>query len=182
MTQMTIHGADGDVVDVIDHHLSVAAIADSEFHHESEERSLAFTWTTVDTDVSAAGTILLVRNTSSTERLHIQTMEVNVDTDTEYDLHFTSEAVFTPAGDTVTGVCLNRSAPKVAEADAKGLESANTQGNVFWTSDVKAGVPDRTFWDGAIILGTNQQVAIDITTAATSLANASISGYYKEGA
>jgi hypothetical protein len=161
--------------------LRVIADMESEFKHESEGNSLSFTWNTVSADYAAADTMLIVQNTSPTLKLHIENVWFYTDNASEFDIHTINDAT-TPAGGTaVTGVCLNRAAPKIAEAAAHSDDTANSaQGNIIWTGTILASTTYTVNYGGAVILGTNDAIAIDVTSAPGSLATAGISGYYKE--
>jgi len=180
MAQITIHGANGDIVEVIEGQLHVLATNESEAEHVSEHDSLFFSWSMVAADIgTGADTALLVRNTSSTLFLHIEDISFSADTASEWDIHFTSEATFTPTGTAVVGVCMNRAAPKVAEATAIADETANTQGNIIWSNQLAADVIHNVHYGGSLILGNNQQIAIDVTANTTGV-NCNITGYYKK--
>lgn len=178
MSQTTLHNPDGAFVDVEDHHLLVKASTETEFEHVSEDEGLSFAWSVVALDIGAAGTILLVQNDDSDKNLHINRVSFSSDLATELDIHLTDEAVLTPAGTAVVGVCLNRAAPKVAEAIAKSNETNNVQGNIIWANRILADTVVTVDFGGAVILRKGQSVAVDITTASTSLINCNIMGYY----
>lgn len=184
MANIVIEGIDssGDLrqVAVVGNQLRVIADVESEFAHESEDKSLSFTWNTVSADYAAADTMLIVQNTSTTLKLHIEDVWFNTDNASEFDIHTIDNAT-TPAGGTaVTGVCINRSALKVAEAAAHSDDTANSaQGNIIWTGTILASTIHTVKFGGAVILGTNDAIAIDVTAAPGSLATAGISGYYK---
>jgi len=168
--------------DVSDGNLHTLATNESEFEHVSENNSLAFSWTIVAADFSAAETLLLVQNISETLLLHIESIEAETDNASEIDIHCTDEAALTPAGGTlVTGECLNRAVQKnpTSFSIARSNETANVQGNIIWTAQLVAGTVYNKEFGGAVILAKGQSIAIDITTAPTSLAHCSISGYYK---
>ena len=49
----------------------VFAISEQEIEHVSEANGLSFNWSSGTVDVASAGTVLLVKNTSATQNLHI---------------------------------------------------------------------------------------------------------------
>jgi len=156
------------------------SIGVTEFENVSARSRLSFTWTSVAADIGAAGTILLLQNISATLILHIEDISVTTDNASEVDLHFTNEAALTHSGTNVVGVCINRNGPRdaVLLSTATANEANNVQGNIFWTGDIPAGETEHIHWGGAVILGTNDIVAVDLTTASTNLASATIAGFY----
>lgn len=171
----------GQGADVTDKHLAVIAVIESEFEHISEDDSLAFSWSIVAADFAAAETMLIVQNTSPTLKLHIEDVSFSVDNASEVDIHIISGATTPSGGTAVVGRCLNVSAPKVAEAAAHADDTANSaQGNIIWANRILASTPILVPFGGSIILGNTDAIAVDVTTAPTSLANCNITGFYKE--
>ena len=76
------------------------------------------------------------------------------------------------------GVNLNNNVGGIAFATAKGDETANTKGNIIFHSQVVAATPITFDMNNAVILGTNQSIAVDVVEA-TTYAYATIWGYYK---
>ena len=107
--------------------------------HSSLVDGLAFSWSNVTYNYTAADTILAVQNDSTTQKLHIDQIWCHGDTTTRVIVHATSENGFTMAGTSVTGVNLNRvGTPATASATAFGDETGNTQGNIFWAGSIPA--------------------------------------------
>lgn len=180
MAQVTIHNADGDIVDVVGKHLLVLATVESEFEHISEEDSLSFSWSMLGVDLGAgAQTALLLQNTSDSLLLHIQTISFSMDTASEVDIHLTNETALTHSGTNVIGVCLNRAATKVASATATADEANNVQGNIIWSNQIAADTVHIERYAGSLILGKNDIVAVDITDDVGNT-NCVITGYFKE--
>jgi len=176
-----IEGPFGGLVESKNKHLLVQAAMQTEFEHISEDDSLSFSWSIVAADFSAAETLLLVQNDSDDKVLHISAVSFSTDNASEFDIHLTNGAVLSPTGGTlVTGVCLNQSAVKVAEAIARSNETGNVQGNIIWSNRIAANVEKFIPFGGAVILRKGQSIAVDITTAPTSFANCNIYGYYDE--
>jgi len=156
---------------------TVFAVTEEELEHVSEHDGLAFNWSSGTVDIDAADTVLLVKNTSTTHELHIETIEIdNGSVASEYDIHVPTTEV-TPTGTTVTGFNLNTARSEVAEASAKSDETNNTQGTIIATRYMS--VDENTSVDvRGLILGTNKSVAVDVV-ANTSESAVTIIGLYK---
>jgi len=179
MSQITIHDANGQVVEVDDSHLLVRSTNQSEFEHVSEDDSLSFSWSIVAADFGAATTLLIVQNTSSDKLLHIENVSFSTDNTSEVDIHLISGATTPSGGTAVVGRCLNVSAPKVAEAVGHANDTANSaQGNIIWSNTVLTATTMTVHFGGVVILGNTDAIAVDLTLASGSLANCNIMGYY----
>lgn len=138
----------------------------------------AFVWTIESYDFSAADTVLCVRNDNSSKKLHITKVIVESDaTKSEVEIHRIT-AAFTAAGTAVTGVNLNGSSAKTAEATAKATETGNTQGSVVERRQSHANTPLIVDFEGALKLGYDHAVGIDLVTGGDWVM-ASIWGYFK---
>lgn len=180
MAQVTLHDADGHVVEVEEGQLRVLASGESEFEAISERKGLSFTWTVLTVDQGAgAQTGLLLQNTSDQFLLHIEDVIVSSDVATEIDIHLTDKAALTHSGTNVVGICLNQNAIRVAPATATADEANNAQGNIIDTQQIAADEPYHRHFGGALILGKNGIVAVDITEDVGGI-SCSISGYFKE--
>jgi len=141
--------------------LRTHAVVQSELESASEEGD-AYSWTTEVEDYSAGDTILLIKNTSSDQSLHIEKVFISASTNTAVVFH--SPNVTTPAGNVVTGVNLNRTSAKSADADARGKETSNAQLNVIWTGFAEDNEFEEVNMQGAVILGQNQSFAVDFSS------------------
>ena len=144
----------------------------------------AYAWNTVSYDITAADTILTVRNTSPDRLLVIHHLYMYTDVPGNYDIHIqTIATAFTQTnGAVVVGVNLNTSSAKVADAGAISDEEAiAAQGSVILTLMSNEAAADQCPIDfptnDAIILGTNGRIAID-AAAAAALCEATIIGYF----
>lgn len=155
------------------------SITVNEFENVSARNRLSFSWSIVPANFSAAETLLLVQNNHDTLILHIEDVEMESDASSLVQIHLTDRAALTPAGGTiVVGVCLNQTAPRVAEALARSNETANTQGNIIWQHEVLADTPKLVDLHGAVLLAKGQSIAVDLTTGAAALATCTIFGFY----
>lgn len=155
------------------------AVSEEEIEHVSEASGLAFNWSSDLVDVAAGdGTVLLVKNTSSTHHLHIEQIDIaNGALESEYTVHLPTTEV-TVTGTTVTGTSTNTSKGEVAVAIAASKETNNSQGNVIGT--VFMAINSNVAIDvRGIILGTNKSIAVDVV-ADTAESAVSIVGFYKE--
>jgi uncharacterized protein YjbI with pentapeptide repeats len=161
-----------------DNQLSTFSITETEFEFVSKEKGLAFSWASGTYDPDAGDTVLLVKNTSSTKNLHIDTITISTDTETRAVIHVPTADV-TVAGTTITGVNLNLTNSNVAEASAARDETGNTQGNVVWSGEVQANSdPFLVDFAGALILGANNSVGVDFVSATTAC-DVTITGHYQ---
>jgi hypothetical protein len=166
-----------------DNQLSTRAVSISALHQASLNGE-AFAWNAVTYDPDAADTLLLVRNDSSTKYLVIDKIYVRCDTATAVDVHLVT-ANFTAAGTAVTGVCLNKASATVADATAKADETGNTQGDIILTAylhlavnaQATTSVAQMIDLEGAVILGDDQAIGVDLVTASTA-AECTIIGHY----
>jgi hypothetical protein len=179
MSQVTIHDANGNIVTVEEGRLRILADVQPEFKHVSESDSLSFAWSIVAADFAAAATLLIVQNTSSDLVLHIAQISFSTDNASEVDIHTIAGATTPSGGTAVVGRCLNVAAKKVAEAVGHSNDTANSaQGDIIWSNRVLAATLVTVDFHGALILGNTDAIAVDITTAPTSLANCNIMGFY----
>ena len=102
----------------------VFAVTVDEFENVSARSRLAFSWTIVPANFSAAETLLLIQNNNASLTLHITHAIVETDNSSLVQVHLTDRAALTPAGGVVvTGVSWNQTAPRVAEALARSNET-----------------------------------------------------------
>jgi hypothetical protein len=124
----------------------------------------------------SADTILWVRNDSSSELLHIVRVHISGNTATAFQIHFPDNTA-SPAGTAVTGINADRTSSTSADATAYGDETSNTQSNVVING--YRGAETFTFMNnGQYILGKNDIIAVDCTTAGT-VTSVTIVGYFK---
>ena len=170
---------DGKLWEIKDHRGQVDAQVESAFEKHSRD-GFAYVWTNVGYDMTAADTILAVRNISPTRNLHITkvTMSAGILGFAQHHVTQTSAAL---AGTVVTGFNLNGGSGNVAEADSREDETTNsTQGTLILTTALVALVQVNVDWEGALILGTNDSYGIDYTADdTTNLPLITISGYFE---
>ena len=157
--------------------LNVYSTMEAEISHESEVNARAFTWTH-SYNSGANDTILWLKNTSSTLNLVIDKIVMSSDATTKFVVHFPSGT--TAAGTGVTGVNLNRSSNATADASVYGDETGNTQGAIMAQGIILNNTPAILPVDGSIVLGINDEVAVDFVSATTALGMVTIRAYYHE--
>ena len=150
---------------------------ESESSYESEVNKRCYTWTTAY-NVSAADTVIWLRNDSTTLNLVLEKVLLANDTATRFTVHFPANA--TPAGTEVTGVNLNRGSNNLAEATCYSDETNNTQANSFANGILQANVPAILPIDGTVVLGYKDCIGIDFVTGSSSIGMATIRAYYHE--
>lgn len=142
------------------------------------ENGDAFIWVMEQYDYTAVDTILLVRNDHSTKKLHITEVRVQQGAgEVEAEIHVPT-AAFAATGTAVVGTNLNRESNKVAEATAIADETVNTQGTIVQRLHTLNGVEVVLDFKGALKLGHDQAIGIDLATGA-DWCLASITGYFK---
>ncbi len=141
----------------------------------------SYSWTNVSYNMTAADTIISVRNTSSSKNLQITKVIMSTGV-TTFAEHHVTDASAALAGTAITGVNLNFNSGNVAEADAKGDETTNSsQGTLILTSALVATFDTEVDWEGALILGTNDAYGIDYTVDdTTSAMKITIWGYFED--
>lgn len=174
---LTIHDpASGNTAAVdADHRLDVRSKSISELALVAREKGLAFSWSNVDYNYSAADTILAVENNSATRKLYITEVLVAGDVASEVIVHRPTSDV-TMAGTAVTGVNLNGGSGESADATAKANESGNTQGDVLARVRIAAAGNSVSIKLPAI-LSQNQMIGVDFVTVGTK-ANVTILGFF----
>lgn len=169
----------GGPMEVRENRGQVDAQVETAFETHSREGN-SYSWTNVSYDMTAADTIIAVRNTSSIKDLHITKVIMSTGVTTFAQHHVTNGSAAL-AGTAITGTNLNFSSGNVAEADAKGDETTNSsQGTLVLTSALVATFDTVVNWEGALILGTNDSYAIDYTVDDTTNAmKITIWGYFE---
>jgi hypothetical protein len=161
--------------------LETFSVMVNELENVSARVRLGFSWVIVPADFANAATLLLVQNDSDSLVLHIEKVIIETDNNSYVQIHLTDRAALTPAGGTlVTGVCWNQTAPRVAAAIARSNETANAQGNIIWDFECIADTIYTVELYGAVLLAKGQSIAVDLTTAATSLAGCQILGFFAQ--
>ena len=150
---------------------------ESKMGYASRVDGLAFSWTNVTYDYAALDTILLVKNTSSTKKLIIDSISMASDTATLAVIHFPACSVVT--GTSVTGLNLNKSSGNVAEATAVSDETTNSQGDIYHNVYLEALKTKEHLTGDAIVLGQGDCIAIDFVTDGGA-AYCSVEGYFTD--
>lgn len=167
----------------LDNYLHVSAVGESRLSHNSDKHSNSYSWTAVSADIDAGDTGLLIANDSTTQNLHITKVYMWADVATQFKIHCPAYAA--PAGTAVVANNLNRTSPKAAPATAKADETGNTfaAGNVVLTVRNNEVGTDQfgVDWDfeGALILGYHQCVAVDIIAESAAF-EVTIFGYFED--
>lgn len=160
-----------------DQQLVTKSVTETEFEFTSVNNGQSYSWASGTYDAAAADTILLIKNTSSTRRLHIDTIWLSSDTDTRAVIHIPTTEV-TPTGTAITGVNLNTASSNVAEATAIRDETDNSQGNIIWSGEIQAaGSPTIVDFNGALILARNDSIGVDYV-ADVAACDVTITGHF----
>lgn len=136
----------------------------------------AYSWNSLDIDIDAADTLLLVKNDSSAS-LYIDYMIISAgNVATRYEVHIPAAEV-TVTGTVVVGFNLNTGSSNVATATAASDETNNTQGTIIYDISL---LPTTTLvvLTTGLILSEDKSVGIDQVTESTA-GNVTIYGHYE---
>jgi len=158
--------------------LKAYCTAETEISHESESNKRAYTWSH-SYNSGANDTILWLKNTSTTKNLIIEKIVLSSDTTTNFIIHFPSTTT-SPTGTAVTGTNLNRSSNNSADSTCYGDETGNSRGIVMAQGIILNNTTAIMPVDGSIVLGVNDEIAVDFVSATTALGMVTIRGYYHE--
>ena len=148
--------------------LNVSSRSDERIYYISRDNGDSYSWSSGTFDITAADTILLVKNTSTTQKLYITEMWFSSDVETRVQVHCPTVA-FTDAGTPVTGTNLNRTSGNVAAATANQDETNNAQGAIVWTGEIAiTGAPYHLILHDALILGQGDSVGVDYVANAAA--------------
>lgn len=152
-----------------DNMLAVKAVTQTEIDFVSDEDGNAYAWASGTYNPGTGDdTILLVKNTSDSLNLHIDTIWLSTAVDTRVVIHLITADV-TLAGVTVVGTNLNTTSSNVAPASAIRDETGNSQGDIIWSAEIfAASQPQAIQFDGAVILGKNISIGVDYVTDPTA--------------
>jgi len=160
-------------------HLIVDALTLPDITHVSQAHGLTFQITSVGYDYSNGDTILLSKNTSQTLGFHVDTITMAVDIGTQVVVHRPTSEVVTPTGTAVVERNLNSGSANTAPMTSIADETTNSQGNVLFISNVLASSTVFYRPKGALILATNDSIAVDYVTTGGATANVSIFGFFE---
>ena len=168
----------GTLAEVRKHRLQVDAASESALERHSRDGN-SYSWTNVTYNMTAADTIIAIRNTSATKNLHIEKVFMSSDT-VQVAAHHVTQGSAALAGTLITGTNLNFGSGNVAEADARGDETTNSsQGIVILQTELQAAKMEEVDWEGALILGTNDAYGIDFPTDA-AIVYITVWGYFED--
>lgn len=153
----------------INNQLVVRAITQTEADFVSDMLGNAYSWASGTYNPATTGdTILLVKNTSDTLNLHINSIWLSTAAETRVVIHLVTADV-TVIGTTITGTNLNTNSNNVAPAEAARDETGNSQGSVIWSGEIQAATnPYEVRFDGAILLGKNISIGVDYVADPTA--------------
>ena len=114
---------------------NVSSRSTSRFYFQSRVGNRAYSWTSATYNYDAGDTILLVKNTNTSNALVIHSITFSGDTTSLWHVHKPTSEV-TVAGTTVTGVNLNGAFGSAALAEAAADETGNTQGDILYSAYV----------------------------------------------
>jgi hypothetical protein len=144
-------------------------------------RGDAYAWNSVSADIHATDVLLSVRNLSNERLLVINRIYAWVDVPTALDIHITTSATAFATGTAVTGVNLNTSSAKVADAEGYTDDDGVSQGTIIVTLHTNEATADIYPIDfptnDSIILGRNGLLSIDCVAELAAF-ECTFIGYY----
>ena len=157
--------------------VKTVSVVESEFEYHSDVKGEAYSWNFLTYNMGVGDTLALIKNTSATKELHIDTITVSSDVESVITIHLPTTEV-TPAGTAVTGVNLNTRSTNVAPATAMTDETDNSQGDIIFQTEIQAaGDPFVKDYAGVLILGQNKSVGLD-GVADMGAFNVTIEGHF----
>ena len=158
--------------------VSDKGVSELEAERSSRDNGLAFSWANIPYSSSANDTILIVKNTSSTQKLYITDVDINIGaTASRMDVHLVTSD-YSSAGTAVTGVNLNTGSSNSASAEAYADETGNTKGSilkyVYCAADTHTPLDLR-----GVILIEDDALGVDVIENSISEVSVTITGYYR---
>lgn len=156
--------------------LRTSAAALDEITRVSLDSGSAFIWTSQDTDIDAADTMLLVRNDSEKPLIIDGFIITGGNAISRYECHIVT-ASFTAAGTAIANFNMNTGSANVANVTAFEDETGNTQGTVIY--DITAGVTITVqVPTPGLVLAQGHSFGIDQVTESTA-GNVTIFGHFE---
>jgi len=160
--------------------MGTTAVVTSPLEHASEHAGNAAIW---NSTYSATGgeEVISISNQESERRLRISRMWL-VSQETSIWTLFENTAAGPAAGTTLTYVNpdltsgVQRSETSFGNASVTGSLSGNT----LWSQQLSADVPYETYFEGAIILGKDDVIALTLVTGTTNTVNVTILGFWED--
>ncbi|KKN58278.1 hypothetical protein LCGC14_0553580 [marine sediment metagenome] len=133
--------------------------------HEATLNGDAYAWNSVSANIDATDVLLTVRNLSQTRPLVINRIYAWVDVPSALDIHIQTSTTAFATGTVVTGVNLNSTSSKAADAEAYTDDDGISQGTIvatLHTNEATADIfPIDFLTNDSIVLGTNGICSID---------------------
>ncbi len=155
--------------------------------HDAALRGDAFAWNGVSAAIATTDCIILVANTSSSRLLVIDHAYIRGDIASQIKVKLSDVTGLTLAGTAVTGVNLNRTSAKIADASAWVDETASAATTIILThyqhlavnGQVTTSPMARLDFAGSIVLGEDAAFGMDLVIAAGLGAfEATVVGYF----
>ncbi len=148
---------------------NVSSRTDERIYYISRDNGDAYAWASGTYSATGDDTILILTNTSTTQKLYITKMTLFSLVKTRFIVHCPT-ASFTDSGTNIVGTNLNRTSGNTASATATRDEINNVQGDIVWTGDIPIlGNPFEIRFHDALILGQGDSVGIDYVTTSSAV-------------
>lgn len=161
----------------LDNRLEVSARQEERIFYSSRDDGQAFTWVTATSTLAANDTLLLIKNTSKTKNLFIDSLLVTMASASVVTVHRPA-TVATPTGTAVAGTNLNGNSANTADATAIKDETTNALTVPLLKYQAVAATPIAFDLKGAVILGPDQSIAVD-TVATQASFECKINGWFE---
>lgn len=122
-----------------------------------------------DVDIDVNDTALLIRNISGGKKMYIQRFRLESDVATKVIIHRTSNSSTALAGTAVTIRSLSSNAQNIGLIEAKGDETALSQGDVIDEPYIEADSPREFLVEGGVEIATGQGIGFDWATEPTKV-------------
>ena len=130
-------------------------------------------------NIDTADTIIMVRNDNESRPFYIQAVGASTEDKGEVVVHRVT-AAYTAAGTAIVPVNMRSGfKPSTSELTCFGDETGNAQGDIIEKFTVASNTSNRVVFDGGLILQPGHALGVDLVVAPTSLAFASILGYFE---
>lgn len=160
-----------------ENNLATRAVNVPEIEYASDKGD-SYSITSTTYDYAAADTILLIKNTSTTQHFNVNKIYISGDTATQVIVHIPTSEV-TPAGTAITPRNLNAASAKTAAMTAMRDETANSQGNIMASLRIVANTMAVLDFGGALEIPTNESLGVDFVTDGAAC-DVCILGHYED--
>jgi hypothetical protein len=164
------HGSDG--------RLNVSSRSDERIYYNSRDEGQTYIWTSFDSAAAADEYSIYLQNTSTSKNLIIKDIRLSPGVAMTFKI---ATVTGTAGGSAITGYNLNRNSGNDASANAWGDAAVTglTEAQVITTEMVSALTTKEIDFHDALILGQNDNIAVECDVNAGGLVYIQIIGYFE---